>query len=342
MDAARVAKRLKGVKDVTVLYRRTEREMPADREEYREAVEEGVVFNFLSNPESLEDGAVRIRKMALGSPDESGRRRPVETGEVYSLPASFIVAAISETVDADLLKTMGLSFDGKGPRVNSESCATADPGVYLLGDARTGPSTIVACIAEGRKAVDHILANRQADAIVDPGPVPTEPEAIPGRKGRVQESLVPEDRADFAAREMERCLECHAICNKCVDVCPNRANIALPVEGFGHANQILHIDAYCNECGNCGQFCPWEGNPYKDKLTIFNLETDFNHSDNSGFFWNGRTGFLRVGKSIYTLDRQNEVLGVREKTEEPLDQILSVIDQVEKDYSYLLGPVTEY
>jgi len=342
MDAARVAKRLKGVKDVTVLYRRTEREMPADREEYREAVAEGVVFNFLSNPEGLKDGVLKVRKMALGSPDESGRRRPMETDEGYTIPASHIVAAISETVDADLLKAMGLAFDGKGPRVNPESCATEEPGVYLLGDARTGPSTIVACIAEGRKAADHILVNRQAEAIQDPGPVPTEPGAIPGRKGRIQESLAVENRNEFAAREMDRCLECHVICNKCVDVCPNRANIALPLEGFGHANQILHIDAYCNECGNCGQFCPWEGKPYKDKLTIFNLATDFNQSKNSGFFWNGQTGSLRVDNNVYTLSRSKGILGVKEPAGEPLERILSVIDQVEKDYSYLLGPVTEY
>ncbi len=342
MDAARVAKRLKGVKDVTVLYRRTEREMPADREEYREAVEEGVVFNFLSNPESLEGGALRVRKMTLGEPDESGRRRPVAAEEVYTLPASHIVAAISETVDTGLLKAMGLAFEGRSPQADPECCATGEPGVYLLGDARTGPSTIVACIAEGRKAADHILASRGLEAITDPGPVPTEVGAIPGRKGRIQESRAADNREEFASREMDRCLECHVICNKCVDVCPNRANIALPLKGFGQANQILHIDAYCNECGNCGQFCPWEGRPYQDKMTIFNLETDFTHSENSGFFWNGRTGLLRVGKTVYNLDRKEGVLGVKEPAGESLEKILSVIDQVEQDYSYLLGPVTEY
>ena len=63
----------------------------------------------------------------------------------------------------------------------------------------------------------------------------------------------------FVKQEGERCLQCNYVCSKCVDVCPNRANISVAVPGFKDRYQTLHIDAYCNECGNCASFCPWQG-----------------------------------------------------------------------------------
>ncbi len=65
---------------------------------------------------------------------------------------------------------------------------------------------------------------------------------------------------------VKRCLSCGRVCETCVSVCPNRANIAIDING---KPQILHVDGMCNECGNCGTFCPHIGNPYKDKLTLF-------------------------------------------------------------------------
>ncbi|MDA3957113.1 MAG: hypothetical protein PF479_10330, partial [Oceanispirochaeta sp.] len=79
---------------------------------------------------------------------------------------------------------------------------------------------------------------------------------------------------------------------KCVDVCPNRSNIALPVGDlnlFNDPYQIIHIDAYCNECGDCGHFCPWEGRPYIDKPTIFSEIEDFENSENPGWLIQGET-----------------------------------------------------
>ena len=179
-------------------------------------------------------------------------------------------------------------------------------------------------------------------SIADPAREETDTEAILSRKPRIVETIPSEDIKEFAARESKRCLECNAICNKCVEVCPNRANIALKMEGFKNAYQILHIDAYCNECGNCGRFCPWEGDPYKDKLTIFNLCEDFLDSKNNGFLWNGSTGSLRLGDTVYSLCRREGKMTASGEIPGQYGPVLDVIDQVERDHSYLLGPVVLY
>jgi putative selenate reductase len=77
-----------------------------------------------------------------------------------------------------------------------------------------------------------------------------------------------------------------------MEVCPNRANIAIHVDGFDRAAQIVHIDGFCNECGNCATFCPHSGRPYKDKLTLFWSKEDFDDSDNVGFLKKEDGGYL--------------------------------------------------
>jgi Fe-S-cluster-containing hydrogenase component 2 len=73
---------------------------------------------------------------------------------------------------------------------------------------------------------------------------------------------------------------CDKVCLNCVDVCPNRANETVWLDG---RPQIVHIDGRCNECGNCGTFCPYESLPYRDKLTFFASEADFRQSENPGW-----------------------------------------------------------
>lgn len=112
------------------------------------------------------------------------------------------------------------------------------------------------------------------------------------------------------AQEAHRCLECNYLCSKCVDVCPNRANVAIAVPGFKDQFQTLHLDAYCNECGNCAQFCPWQGKPYQDKVTIFSLPEDFDNSRNPGFYLaDGGELRVRQGGETYrlTIDAQSRI-----------------------------------
>jgi putative selenate reductase len=148
------------------------------------------------------------------------------------------------------------------------------------------------------------------------------------------------DDREIARREENRCLQCNYICNKCVEVCPNRANIVLSFNrsaGFAEEQQILHLDALCNECGNCATFCPWEeGKPYKEKFTVFNLKEDFDESDNPGFYIDGSDLYLRENGSVrrLSIDAQGGITGGRVDP-----RIAEIIGTVVRSYDYLLGEV---
>ncbi len=347
MDSARAALKVPGVEKVTVLYRRTKEQMPADLEEYEMALDDGVEFRFLRNPESFaSDGRVTCRVMELGNMDSSGRRRPVATEKSETVQADYIITAIGESVDTEALRNMGLPMASDGwPVVNPHTLETEIPKVYLGGDAQTGPSTIVRCIAAGRKAADSICRTvdnnwTHEERMPESG---GRPETVLPRKGRMLEALEPEKAGDAAVakREAERCLECNYVCNKCIEVCPNRANMVIEspkLPGYSDPMQILHIDAFCNECGNCGTFCPWNGKPYKDKLTLYNRMDDFESSDNPGFFIDGGTLYLRQNgvRSEYSINGTGEISGglVDRRVE-------AVIGKVYREYDYLLTPVGE-
>ena len=136
------------------------------------------------------------------------------------------------------------------------------------------------------------------------------------------------------------CLECNYVCNKCVDVCPNRANLALKIEGFRDVNQIIHVDAYCNECGNCATFCPYDGRPYKDKLTVFNMAGDFDNSTNSGFLVSGREVKLRLEGTVYDMkiDERGELTGAGPEHPD-FQSVRQAVKTIYTDYRYLLGAV---
>ena len=131
--------------------------------------------------------------------------------------------------------------------------------------------------------------------------------------------------------EADRCINCNTVCECCVSVCPNRANVAIAVPGK-EMRQILHVDYMCNECGNCAHFCPYtDGRPYKDKFTLFANEKDFEDSENNGFMvvcTKCPKVKVRLGGAVkeYTLDGKTG-LGDLE------DLMLTVI----KEHRYLLG-----
>ena len=274
MDAARTALRLPGVKTVNVLYRRTEKEMPAYREEYKMALADKVSFHFQLNPEQVtDDGRLVCRVMKLGEPDGTGRRRPEPTEDLREFAFDTLITAIGEDIDRDLLQRLGI--DKSSPAIPESQSER----IFLAGDANIGPSSIARCIADGRKVADAICQ------VVDPpwsrkqitfSSTTAERASEIARKklGLTRQAKAPAEGSvslDLAVgdQEFQRCLECNSVCNKCVEVCPNRANIALRVEAAGLRNyyQIIHLDAYCNECGNCATFCPWDGKPYSDKIT---------------------------------------------------------------------------
>ena len=165
MDACRTAVRL-GAKEVYVVYRRTEAEMPAEQLEIDEAREEGVIYKFLTNPAEIvgENGRVKeikLQVMELGEPDESGRRRPVPVeGKFETLPVTCVISAIGQK--ANVAGFEGIELNRKGIiSADETSYRTSMPGVFAVGDATNqGASIAIEAIGEARrcaKVVDLYL-----------------------------------------------------------------------------------------------------------------------------------------------------------------------------------------
>ena len=294
-DAVRAATRIAGMKSVNLSYRRTRAEMPADREELENAIAEAAAMEGagtappsplleLTLPEEARPGILVMRKMSLGEKDASGRRSPVPTRETFDLPCDLLVTAIGEEPDTALLEGFGIeSGRNRLPVADASTMETGVENLYVGGDARRGPASIIAAEADGRAAARSILAKEGFALPVQDYAVPRLDKAKLARRGEILSSLEPDDPG-FAAREAERCLACDSACLRCVEVCPNRANMFIETgKPFSQDAQILHLDRLCNECGNCGFFCPWDGNPYSGKPTLFDSQAELEASKNAGF-----------------------------------------------------------
>lgn len=171
MDAARSALRM-GAEHVYIVYRRSEDEMPARREEVHHAKEEGVEFLTLNNPVKIlgdENGracAMVCQKMELGEPDESGRRSPVPVeGSEYELPVDTVIMSIG-TSPNPLIRTTtkGLEANKRGCLIVDEDMMTTKTGVYAGGDAVTGAATVILAMGAGKaaaKAMDAYMQNQE-------------------------------------------------------------------------------------------------------------------------------------------------------------------------------------
>ena len=336
MDAARAAKRLPGVDDVTIVYRRTKRYMPADVEELEQASKDGVGFEELLAPVRQKDGRLLCRRMRLGEPDESGRRRPVETDENVTLAADLVIAALGERVDGAFYTHMGLETTDRGlPAVDPETCRSSRDNVYVIGDGCHGADTVVTAIQDARAASDAILEKYGMDPYAVTGRWPAaKTDAHPGaaeKRGYICHSdpRLSEGRAASLKKEKDRCLDCGALCGCCTEVCPNRANILIRAEGFSMP-VILHVDWICFGCGNCRAFCPYDSAPYKDKLTLFGNIQDMDLSDNDGFaLTDSKKDRWRVRLDGREYDWTPDGTGGPET-------IGRILRAIRKDYAYLL------
>lgn len=274
MDAARAAKRIEGVKNVKIVYRRTRRYMPADEEELTMAVNEGVELAELLAPKSFKDGRLVCAKVVLGEPDASGRRSPVETEEIAELPCTTLIASVGEKTDGKFFESIGVKTDERGRALlNEDLSSVSDPAIYVVGDAKSGPATVVEGIADAAKAADAIGGAFSFDM---PEGARASVEEISGRRGILKTYCQ-------AGCEKKRCLGCSTVCENCVQACPNRAYQPIEVEGIAMP-VILHIDQMCNYCGNCTMFCPYDSDPFREKLSLFATEKEFAGSDLPGFF----------------------------------------------------------
>ena len=320
MDTARAAKRNAGVEHVYLIYRRTRRYMPADEEELVMALEDGVEFKELLSPVKLENGQLLCKVMQLSDYDVSGRRGVTETGETVWVPADTVIAAVGEKVPTDWYQANGLAVSEKGRLyVDEKTLKTSDDNVYAAGDGLYGPATVVEAIRDGRKVAEAIAGEvlaRDFDKLA-------EEEKVYAKRGVLKEE-------QKETKEAGRCLGCSTICENCVEVCPNRANIAIQVPGM-EKHQIIHVDYLCNECGNCKSFCPYSSAPYLDKFTLFETEADMENSKNQGFaVLNQETRRCKVrffGKTF---------IWEPEKPAGLPDGLGRMIETVCRDYSYLI------
>ncbi|MCX6094481.1 MAG: putative selenate reductase subunit YgfK [Candidatus Bipolaricaulota bacterium] len=351
MDAARTASRLTH-HPCTVAYRRTRAEMPADAEEVALLLEEGNVLLELVSPVKVvaERGrvvSVECVRNHLGEPGADGRRRPEPTpGSNLRLSADAVIVATGQRSDRDLLRSWRLETRPDGGVVVHEATGRAAPdAIYAGGDLARGPAIAVAAAADGRRAAEAILAElgiplrAPADRATPSASRDVEeirrrrarrdnrqePSRLPiGRRGGFE--LVTSGFTEAqASSEASRCLQCATICEKCVQVCPNRANVPYEIEPVdvevpvvsladgavaGHERvsihqprQILHIDDLCNECGNCTTFCVHEGKPHAEKPRLFWDRAAFDATGQNALFVDGTALYAKTadGESIRVL-----------------------------------------
>ena len=161
MDVCRSAVRL-GAEETYVLYRRSEAEMPADKAEVAEAIEEGVKFKFLCAPVELigENGkvtAVKVELMELGEADEKGRRKAVGTGKYELIEVDSVISAIGQKVELGGIAPEGMTFNKNGTVIaDPVTLQTAQSDIFVGGDALTGPKFAIDAIAAGREAAESL------------------------------------------------------------------------------------------------------------------------------------------------------------------------------------------
>jgi heterodisulfide reductase subunit A-like polyferredoxin len=244
MDSARTARRLGG--SITILYRRSLKEMPAHREEIQQAEEEGIQFSFLTAPTKLyktEKGTcLQCTKMTLGEPDASGRRRPVIVpNSEYDVSCDYVIFAIGQELDTKLMDENNIHLSKSGfIEVNPISLQTSLEGVFAGGDAVSGPASAVEAIAAGHVAavsIDRFLNNK--DLLIGREKKEQKKAEIPKESLRIPQSreqpplLSIEERVktfsevdqgfskDQVVREAQRCLNCAGCCDcqQCVLYC---------------------------------------------------------------------------------------------------------------------------
>jgi len=333
MDAARTAQRLTG-RPTTVVYRRGRAEMPAELDEIDDLLAEGNELVELAAPVRVRTEGGRAVgldciRTELGAPDADGRRRPVPiAGTDFTIPASAILLATGQRSDAPFLERSAVVVSNGGRIAADEATGRTDvDGIYAGGDATRGPAIIIEACADGRHAAEAICERLGVPFVDAPMPAqpPTAEEIRQLKVARTRKSaqhrpsaLPIDERSGFelvertlreaAVRaEAARCLQCQVLCDRCVEVCPNRANVAIGVptisvdapilsatdgtiETVGHERvtiaqprQILHVDDLCNACGNCTTFCTHEdGQPYLDKPRLFLSPDDYDaETDNA-------------------------------------------------------------
>ena len=228
--------------------------------------------------------------------------------------------------------------------------------VFIGGDALRGPATVIEAIADGKSAAGAIIRKENLNSSefkqISFDFIKLEQDII-NRKG-----IISFQNINDLHSESTRCLECSFICNKCVEVCPNRTNIAIQFFNstipqfhdsqvkFKDKYQILHVDGMCNECGNCETFCPYNGSPYKEKFTLFWEEKNFLHSKNDGFICLPETSEkiavfrirIKSNVGIVKYDKMSKLIKSDSNliSDDNFTKFINIVINIYIHYSYLL------
>lgn len=335
VDAARTSKRLVGKNgNVTVVYRRTKNEIPCGWEEVDVMEEEGIEILELTSPVAIsknKDGSLNLKciQMQLSDYDSSGRRKPIPVAcSDFNLTFDSIVTAIGQEVVLDF-------FPDNNLRINQTTFETQLENVFAGGDSIRGADSLINAIADGQKVSQVILERlkKKLNLSIKPEKKFTEAEfqkKLSQRIDGIDLPVIPlNERLGFdlvhpllteeqAIAEASRCLFCNDVCNICVTVCPNIANISIETEPLEievaefnktfrieQTNQILNIGDFCNECGNCETFCPTSGAPYKTKPKIYLTEESFERENNCYYYDGNKLKFKENGL-ILSLTVEND------------------------------------
>ncbi len=265
MDAARTARRL-GATDAVVVYRRTRERMPANAEEVRDAVEEGVRLKWLSTITGAAGDTLTVERMEL---DSEGLPRP--TGEVEELSADAVVLALGQSADLSLLRRFDeIEIDGEMVGVGPDMM-TARQGVFAGGDMVAGARTLTEAVGHGKRAaraIDAWLRGRSAAApdrhpLAGPehlntwyyadAPHAVRPRLDAARRTSTFDEVVLGLDESTALFEARRCLSCGNCfqCDNCFGVCPDNAVVKVDA---GHGYRFDYD--FCKGCGLCVQECP--------------------------------------------------------------------------------------
>ena len=313
--------------------------MPADKEEIEELIHEGIKVIELTAPRKIKNvnGSLQLTcyKMKLGDEDDSGRRRPVEIpNSDYELEFDSIITAIGQEVNLDFLPNKKLE-------VNQQTKETEIQNVFAGGDAVRGADSLINAMGDGKDAAKIILSKIDQEynalkpdlAKID---LRNYQHKLSQRVyGKDLQSIPLEQRNSFelvnpvmdevsAVEEASRCLYCDEICNICVSVCPNLANVYYEIAPFKkkypqinfengdykitswdeftviQKYQIININDFCNECGNCDTFCPTSGAPYKVKPK-FALSKESFDEINKGYLLEGNKLIYKEDNELYEL-----------------------------------------
>ncbi len=288
IDAARTLLRL-GVKEVTVLYRRSRNEMPALPDEVEAAEEEGVLFRFLVAPKQIIGGDGRVKaieclRMELGAPDESGRRRPVPVqGSEHVYEVDTVVPAIGQLPEISHLPSILLDERARAVSADPLTLETKMPGIFAGGDIVSGPASVIQAVGAGKRAAvsidryltgEELRTGREEDIeettwVKDWEKITKKPERYTTPHVDVGKRKVSFEEADellaktkeVAVLEAQRCLECGP-CTQC-----------LGSIGLCEADRAVVDETLCTGCNICAVICPF-GAIEKNEVGIAQVNED--------------------------------------------------------------------